>query len=193
MEPPPGRTWGCAPQTRSRSKTCTTRKLLTAISRMLWDHQCHGGTVEFFPVLSCHPSQSVLPSFTPVLRAFLTRPHLPLKTRQDCRNFAFSKNLQSVQKFLRKKGEGPGGGKGSFFQKVPFPPSGNNSPLPFNLSATSFPAKPEGGSFRNSGRPGGFPEHTRKGGIPAEADETPVILWIVPVRPRLLPPDGICG
>ena len=28
MEPPPGRAWGYAPQTRSRSKTCTSRKLL---------------------------------------------------------------------------------------------------------------------------------------------------------------------
>ena len=50
------RAWGYAPQPRSRSKTCTTRKLLTAISRMLWDHRRYGGTVVgFFPDLSCRP------------------------------------------------------------------------------------------------------------------------------------------
>ena len=129
MEPPPERAWGCAPHTRSRSETCTTRKMLTAFSRMLWDHQCHGVHRALKPVLSCHPSQSVLPSFTPVLWHCSPVPYPPFKTRQDCRNFAFSKNLQSVQKFLRKKGEGPGGGKGSFFQKVPFPPPGNNTSL----------------------------------------------------------------
>ena len=61
LEPPPGRAWGYAPHTRSRSKTCTTRKLLTAISRMPGDHQCYGGTVVgFFPDLSCRPLQCVL-------------------------------------------------------------------------------------------------------------------------------------
>ena len=39
------RAWGYAPHTRSRSETCTTRKLLTAISRMLCDHRCSVGTV----------------------------------------------------------------------------------------------------------------------------------------------------
>ena len=126
LEPPPGRAWGYAPHTRSRSETCTTRKLLTAISRMQWDQQ-RNRTLK--PDLSCRPSSCVLLFSAPVLWHCSPVPLSPLKTKQDCRNFAISKKLQSVPEVFEEKGEGPGGGKGSFFQKVPFPPSGNNSPL----------------------------------------------------------------
>ena len=82
MEPPPGRAWGCAPQTRSRSETCTTRKLLTAISRMLWDHQSYGGTVMGFSLTS-----RVVPCRARCLpRRSLAEPGPNRPNRPNCRN-----------------------------------------------------------------------------------------------------------
>ena len=52
LEPPPESAWGFPPHPPGRSVTCTTRKLLNAISRMRGDHQRYGGTVMFFPDLS---------------------------------------------------------------------------------------------------------------------------------------------
>ena len=56
MEPPPEiwkkSTWGYPPHPPGRSRTCTPRKLLNAISRMRGDHQRYGGTVMFSPDLS---------------------------------------------------------------------------------------------------------------------------------------------
>ena len=54
LEPPPGlrSAWGFPPHPPGRSVTCTTRKLLGAISRMRGGHQRYGGTVMFFPDLS---------------------------------------------------------------------------------------------------------------------------------------------
>ena len=52
LEPPPGlrwkkSAWGFPPHTPGRSKTCTTRKLRDAISRMRGDHRRIGWTVMF--------------------------------------------------------------------------------------------------------------------------------------------------
>ena len=46
MEPPPGRAWGCPPQTPGRGESpAPSRKMPGAFSRMLWNRQRHGGTV----------------------------------------------------------------------------------------------------------------------------------------------------
>ena len=43
--------WGCSPHTPGRGESpAPSRKLLNAISRMLWFHRCHGGTVKCCPV-----------------------------------------------------------------------------------------------------------------------------------------------
>ena len=49
LEPPLENTWGSPPHPPGRSRTCTPRKLLNAISRMRGDHQRYGGTVMFSP------------------------------------------------------------------------------------------------------------------------------------------------
>ena len=48
LEPPPESTWGSPPHPPGRSRTCTPRKLLNAISRMRGDHKRYGGTVGIF-------------------------------------------------------------------------------------------------------------------------------------------------
>ena len=86
------RAWGYAPQTRSRSMTCTTRKLLTAISRMLWDPLCH-----------CALTSNL---FLPVLRPFSPPPSSPLYKKAGLQELCDPQKSAIRSKVFEEKGGG---------------------------------------------------------------------------------------